>query len=63
MKDAHNKTNTKKYFLIDGFPRNQGNNDAWNIMQSSKLKVNIKFVLFFDCSEEIMTSRLLQPFF
>lgn len=60
MKDAYNKTNTNKHFLIDGFPRNQGNVDAWNTMQSSKLRANIKFVLFFDCSEEIMTSRLLQ---
>jgi len=57
MKEAYDKDKTK-HFLIDGFPRNQGNVDAWNGM--SKMKTTIKFVLFFDCSEEIMTSRLIQ---
>jgi len=44
-------------FLIDGFPRNQENNGAWEKNMGDK--VDFKFILFFDCSEECMKSRLL----
>jgi len=59
MQETYNNTKITN-FLIDGFPRNQGNVDAWNDMSKGKLNATIKFVLFFDCSEEIMTSRLIQ---
>jgi len=49
--------NNKYNFLIDGFPRNQDNLDGWNKQMGSKAKV--KFVLFFDCTEEVCTSRLI----
>ncbi|KYQ91891.1 UMP-CMP kinase [Tieghemostelium lacteum] len=45
-------------FLVDGFPRNQENNNSW-LTQMSTL-VNTRFVLFFDCPEEVMTNRLLK---
>ncbi|KAG5563101.1 hypothetical protein RHGRI_005746 [Rhododendron griersonianum] len=42
-------------FLIDGFPRNEENRvAAENIM-----KIEPEFVLFFECSTETMTKRLL----
>lgn len=44
-------------FLIDGFPRNEDNLDGWNKMMTGQ--VNFKFVLFMDCSAEIMEKRLL----
>lgn len=52
------KSSSSNKFLIDGFPRNKENNDTWNRMMESK--VNVKFVLFFDCPEEVMEKRLLK---
>lgn len=49
---------SKINFLIDGFPRNQDNLDGW--MKQMGEKSNLKFVLFFDCTEEVCTSRLLE---
>lgn len=40
-----------KQFLIDGFPRNEDNLTGWN--KHMEGKVDIKFVLFFDCSQEV----------
>jgi len=45
-------------FLIDGFPRNQDNLDGWERQMSAK--VNVLFVLFFDCDEDICVNRCLQ---
>ncbi|KAL6322199.1 hypothetical protein AAG906_005147 [Vitis piasezkii] len=46
---------TNNKFLIDGFPRNEENRTAFeNIM-----KVEPDFVLFFDCSQEELTRRIL----
>ncbi|XP_048140928.1 UMP-CMP kinase 3-like isoform X2 [Rhodamnia argentea] len=42
-------------FLIDGFPRNEENRAAFEAVT----KIEPKFVLFFDCSEEEMERRLL----
>ncbi|XP_059081131.1 UMP-CMP kinase-like [Tigriopus californicus] len=44
-------------FLIDGFPRNQDNLEGWN--KTMKDKVNVKFVLFFNCDEETCVKRCL----
>lgn len=45
----------KDRFLIDGFPRNKENRDAWETTAG----FDCDFVLFFDCPEEVMTERLL----
>ena len=42
-------------FLIDGFPRNKENRDAWE----NTAGYDCDFVLFFDCPEDVMTTRLL----
>ena len=42
-------------FLIDGFPRNQDNLDGWNRQMASN--VNLLFVLFFDCPQEVRNLR------
>lgn len=42
-------------FLIDGFPRNQENRDAWERTAG----YDCDFVLFFDCPEDVMLRRLL----
>jgi len=46
---ARDASSTK--FLIDGFPRNQDNLEGWEREMSDK--VNMLFVLFFDCSEDV----------
>jgi UMP-CMP kinase len=45
-------------FLIDGFPRNLNNLEGWErvIGDSS----DVLFVLFFDCPEDCMESRLVE---
>ncbi|XP_050311047.1 UMP-CMP kinase [Anthonomus grandis grandis] len=48
----------KENFLVDGFPRNQNNLDGWNKVMSDK--VNLLFVLFFDCPLEVCTERILK---
>lgn len=44
-------------FLIDGFPRNQDNFDGWQKVMADK--VDFKFVLFFDCSDDVCVRRCL----
>lgn len=44
-------------FLIDGFPRNQDNLEGWQ--REMDAKVNFKFVLFFDCSDDVCVRRCL----
>lgn len=41
-------------FLIDGFPRNQENHQAF-----LKTGLDCEFVLLFDCEEDVMVQRLL----
>lgn len=48
----------RKKFLIDGFPRNKNNLDGWNEVMCDK--VELLFVLFFDCSQETCVKRCLQ---
>lgn len=45
-------------FLIDGFPRNQDNLDGWTRSMSDN--VNVQFVLFLTCDEEICVQRCLK---
>lgn len=54
---AMKKSGSNK-FLIDGFPRNQDNLDGWNRQMASN--VNLLFVLFFDCPQEVCVNRCLQ---
>ena len=49
------KASGKSRFLIDGFPRNKENRDAWE----STAGYDCDFVLFFYCPEDVMTKRLL----
>lgn len=47
----------KTKFLIDGFPRNQDNLEGWERQMSAK--VDLQFVLFFNCSEDVCVNRCL----
>lgn len=45
----------KKFrFLIDGFPRNEDNLQGWSSVMDGK--ADVKFVLFFDCDNEVSNS-------
>ncbi|KAJ8278929.1 hypothetical protein COCON_G00059950 [Conger conger] len=45
-------------FLIDGFPRNQDNLQGWaSVMED---KADVKFVLFFECSDQVCIDRCLE---
>merc|ERR1712012_1533886 len=48
----------KNDFLIDGFPRNEDNLQGWN--EAVGDNVNLKFVLFLDCSENTCIERCLK---
>ncbi|CAH1775720.1 unnamed protein product [Owenia fusiformis] len=56
--DQAMQQNSSNNFLIDGFPRNEDNLAGWNRTMSDK--INLKFVLFFDCPEEICVERCLK---
>ncbi|XP_062554140.1 UMP-CMP kinase isoform X2 [Armigeres subalbatus] len=45
-------------FLIDGFPRNEDNLQGWNRKMADK--VQLLFVLFFECSEDQCVERCLK---
>mmetsp|Transcript_31617 Transcript_31617/g.57502 ORF Transcript_31617/g.57502 Transcript_31617/m.57502 type:complete len:1768 (+) Transcript_31617:51-5354(+) len=45
-------------FLIDGFPRSFENMQGWEKVLGGK--VEVKFALFFDCSEAVMEERILE---
>ena len=47
-----------KRFLIDGFPRNEDNEQGWHRVMGET--VDMEFVLFLDCSEELMVDRILK---
>jgi len=58
LKEAIEKDKHKvSLFLIDGFPRNADNLDGWDKIVGDS--VNVQFMLFMECSEEVMTERLL----
>ena len=42
-------------FLIDGFPRNEDNLTGWEKQMNGK--ADVKFVLFFECPEEVCLLR------
>ncbi|XP_062382708.1 UMP-CMP kinase [Sardina pilchardus] len=53
------QTDEQKFrFLIDGFPRNQDNLQGWNTVMDGK--ADVKFVLFFDCTNEVCIDRCLE---
>lgn len=56
--DKAMKASGRSKFLIDGFPRNKENNDAWTKEMGDK--VQLGFLLFFDCPEEVMQLRILK---
>ncbi|CAE8719220.1 unnamed protein product [Polarella glacialis] len=45
-------------FLIDGFPRSFDNMEGWENVLGGK--VDVKFALFFDCSEACMEARIME---
>lgn len=47
----------KNKFLIDGFPRNQDNLEGW--IEQMEAKVNLQFVLFFECPDGVCIDRCL----
>lgn len=51
MREEMAKDANKDWFLVDGFPRNQNNLDGWVKQMSDK--TDLKFVLLFDCTEEV----------
>jgi len=57
LRAAIESHSTKRYFLVDGFPRNQENNSAWEVKMNPI--VDTRAVLFFECPEEVMEARLL----
>lgn len=58
MEETMGKDEAKYRFLIDGFPRNEDNLQGWNTVMEGK--ADIKFVLFFDCGEEVCINRCLE---
>lgn len=57
LERAMQQSNSDK-FLIDGFPRNKDNLEGWNREMSNK--VDLLFVLFFDCSQDTCVERCLK---
>lgn len=45
-------------FLIDGFPRNQENFEGWQAVVGNE--ADVKGILYFNCSEEVMKQRILK---
>lgn len=61
LENAMNKTKQatgNDKFLIDGFPRNEDNLQGWNRKMADK--VQLLFVLFFECSEDQCVERCLK---
>ncbi|XP_072220226.1 UMP-CMP kinase [Leuresthes tenuis] len=52
------KDEKKFRFLIDGFPRNEDNLQGWTRVMDDK--ADVKFVLFFDCGNEVCINRCLE---
>jgi len=51
-------TVSRRHFLVDGFPRNQDNLEGWNRIVGDF--ADVRFCLFFSCSEQVMEQRLLK---
>ncbi|XP_035526153.1 UMP-CMP kinase isoform X1 [Morone saxatilis] len=58
MLETMEKDEKKFRFLIDGFPRNEDNLQGWNTVMDGK--ADVKFVLFFDCGNEVCINRCLE---
>ncbi|KAB5579707.1 hypothetical protein PHYPO_G00198040 [Pangasianodon hypophthalmus] len=58
MEETMKKDENKFRFLIDGFPRNEDNLQGWTKVMDGK--ADVKFVLFFDCSNEVCIERCLE---
>jgi len=58
MDDIRSSTGKTK-FLIDGFPRSAENASTWDQQMPESTAV-VEMVLFLDCPEDTMTSRLLE---
>ena len=58
MEEIRSSTGKSK-FLIDGFPRSDENATTWNEQMPDSVAV-VEMVLFLDCPEDTMTSRLLE---
>ncbi|XP_052866911.1 UMP-CMP kinase [Anopheles cruzii] len=61
LENAMNKTQEatgNDRFLVDGFPRNEDNLQGWTKKMADK--VDLQFVLFFECSEQQCTDRCLK---
>ncbi|KAK2822147.1 hypothetical protein Q5P01_022212 [Channa striata] len=58
MEETMQKDEKKFRFLIDGFPRNEDNLQGWKDAMDGK--ADVKFVLFFDCSNEVCIDRCLE---
>lgn len=56
MEETMTKDGQKFQFLIDGFPRNADNLEGWTKEMDGK--ADVKFVLFFDCSNEVRHAKL-----
>lgn len=58
MTEAHRETSSLK-FLIDGFPRSDENLRAWDDAMGGGVHT-VRFVLNFECPEEVLVGRLLE---
>ncbi|XP_060686422.1 UMP-CMP kinase [Hemiscyllium ocellatum] len=58
MEEKMAQDSAKNTFLIDGFPRNADNLSGWNNHMNGY--ADVKFVLFFDCSNEVCIERCLE---
>lgn len=56
MAQEFQKNKTTK-FLVDGFPRSHENMEAWTETMNHH---TIRFVLYFECPEEVLVGRLLE---
>lgn len=52
-------SNRGKIILLDGFPRNFENYEVWKTEMGVE-KVEFKFLLFFECSNQTLESRILE---
>jgi len=59
MIEAMQQNPANNNFLIDGFPRNKDNLDGWEREMNNK--ANLKFVLFFDCGDDVSMCSLCTP--
>ncbi|XP_026230137.1 UMP-CMP kinase [Anabas testudineus] len=58
MEETMQKDEKMFRFLIDGFPRNEDNLEGWKKVMDGK--ADVKFVLFFNCKNEVCIDRCLE---